>query len=250
MNIDGTAPHPITHTTGSGIAKDGSEVKWSQQGSYSPDGTKITYSSTASGYAEIWVMNNDGSDKKQLTFPNDPYAPDANNPRWSPDGGKIVYFGGFAREGGYIFTINPDGSDRTQLTQVPGDNPSWSPDGQQIFFSGVGPDNKPNTWIMNRDGSNERPLFPTAVSPSQVPAITKIEAVIVPNDLNTVQKAGFDFRDITSLGSAIESPDISANRLNDSSTVGSSGEALAMDIELNKMSNDNGDVGGSGDGCW
>jgi Tol biopolymer transport system component len=134
MNVDGTIPHPITYTTGSGVAKDGTEIKWSSHGSFSPDGKKIAYSSTENGHAEIWIMNSDGSDKKQVTFPDDPNAPDANNPTWSPDGGKIVYFGGFARSNGFIFTMNPDGSGRTQLTNLPSDDPSWSPDGQKIFF--------------------------------------------------------------------------------------------------------------------
>jgi Tol biopolymer transport system component len=134
MNTDGTDPHPITHTIGSGIAIDGTEIKWSSHGSFSPNGEKIAYSSTDSGHAAIWIMNNDGSDKTQLTFPDIPYAPDANNPTWSPDSGKIVYFGGFERDGGYIFTINPDGSDRTQLTNMFSDEPSWSPDGRRIFL--------------------------------------------------------------------------------------------------------------------
>jgi hypothetical protein len=37
---------------------------------------------------------------------------------------------------GDIWTMNPDGSDRTQLTSGPAtdDLPSWSPDGQKILF--------------------------------------------------------------------------------------------------------------------
>jgi TolB protein len=46
MNSDGTDPRPITHTTASELAIDGTTIKWSTHGTFSPDGTKIAYSST------------------------------------------------------------------------------------------------------------------------------------------------------------------------------------------------------------
>ena len=165
MNIDGTNPHSLTHTTGSGSAIDGVELKYSSHGSYSPTGTKIAYTSTQSGTLEIWVMDSDGSDPIQITFPDDPNAPDAHNATWSPDGGKIVHYGGFARDHGYIYTMNPDGSDRTQLTsQYPSDDPSWSPDGQYIFYD-ILRDGQTEAWIMNRDGTDQRMLSTTPVRP-------------------------------------------------------------------------------------
>ena len=36
-------------------------------GAWSPDGTKIAYSSTCSGNSDIWVMDADGSNKINLT---------------------------------------------------------------------------------------------------------------------------------------------------------------------------------------
>lgn len=184
MNADGTDPHPITHTTGSGVAIDGQTITWSTHASYSPDGKKIAYSSTESGHAEIWVMNSDGSDPTEITFPDDPNAPDANNPTWSPDGSKIVFFGGHERDGGYIFSMNPDGSDRTQLTTIHADDPSWSPDGQQIIFDSVA-SGKAATWIMNADGSDQRVLSDDPHGPSRLAAVFKVEPTDVPDTPST-----------------------------------------------------------------
>jgi hypothetical protein len=100
---------------------------------------------------------------------------------------------------------------------------------------------------MNRDGSDQRLLSSTPVLPSRVPAITRVEAATVPDNFDTAQKAGFDFEDITPFGSAPEFPDISAIPSNDSSTTENSGAALGLELELNRMWNDNGDIGG--DGC-
>lgn len=186
INVDGTDPHPITHTTGDEITQNGKDIRWSTEGSFSPDGTKIAYSSTDSGHAEIWVVNTDGTNRQQLTFADHPNAPDANNPIWSPEGDKIAFFGGFATINGYIFTINPDGSDREQLTSRLSDDPSWTFDGQQILFDTPSGSNS-EAWIMNRDGSNQRELAATPNTPSRLPAITKVEGVIAPDNAYTAE---------------------------------------------------------------
>ncbi|MEP6913777.1 MAG: DUF5050 domain-containing protein, partial [bacterium] len=55
-----------------------------------------------------------------------------------------------------IFTVNPDGSGRTQLTTNPGDNygPAFSPDGNRIaFYSNR--DGNSGIYLMNADGSSQ-----------------------------------------------------------------------------------------------
>lgn len=138
MNADGSDPHALTQTTVGELTRNGGTAQWSLAASFSPDGSKIVYASTQSGHSEIWVMNADGSDQTQLTFPDDPNAPDANAPAWSPDGRKIAFWSGFATESGNVYTINSDGSGRAQLTFDPApvnnDSPSWWPDGKSIIF--------------------------------------------------------------------------------------------------------------------
>jgi Tol biopolymer transport system component len=60
-----------------------------------------------------------------------------------------------------VFTINPDGSGRRQLTHVAGDqtagSPAWSPDGTRIVYvSNARGDLE--LWVMAADGSGQHPL--------------------------------------------------------------------------------------------
>lgn len=61
--------------------------------SWSPDSQRISYISRASGKKEIWVMDQDGSNKRQLTSSKhsgkDPF--NSAETKWSPDGRMIAY---------------------------------------------------------------------------------------------------------------------------------------------------------------
>ena len=98
----------------------------------SPDGKLILFESDRYGTSEIYVMDVDGKNLKQLTH-NQFHD---NSPKWSPDGTKII----FARErndDSDIWMINADGTNEIQLTKTPGDDshPNFSPDGTRIIFN-------------------------------------------------------------------------------------------------------------------
>jgi Tol biopolymer transport system component len=80
--------------------------------------------------------------------------------------GKIA----FAR-GGQIWTIDPDGTDATQLTTASAQsgNPHWSPDGTRIAYTRESPGG-PEVRVINADGSGDvQAIAPPAFSPTWSP---------------------------------------------------------------------------------
>jgi Tol biopolymer transport system component len=134
---------------------------------WSPDGTKIIFSSNQSDNYEIWSMNADGTGRKQLS--NRPGLDTL--PACSPDGTKIAFVGEYKEgvteeeQNTYeILAMNSDGSGLTRLTKssMAGNGwnsvPTWSPDSSKILFS-TNREGNPTTplfYIMNSDGSNQQ----------------------------------------------------------------------------------------------
>ncbi len=84
---------------------------------YSPDGTKIAFTSQepARGLRNLWVMNGDGSNLRQLTFDG---AWDEFD--WSPDGRKIIYtrhrFDNWTYCNGTLWTVDVFTGEKRQIT--------------------------------------------------------------------------------------------------------------------------------------
>ena len=124
----------------------------------SPDGTRVAYSVQNSDrpgrpYSQVWIM--DVATGKAIRLGSEREA--ASNPRWSPDGQQVAYFGR-EDEGAGVTVSRPDGSGTTFLAPVTGTNhplPSsgerlaWSPDGKQIAFISATPG--PETEDANGD---------------------------------------------------------------------------------------------------
>lgn len=83
--------------------------------------------------------------------------------------GKISYgFGGIARPGAEqdyeIWSINPDGSAKTNLTENDGIDdldPAWSPDGGRVAYISHARNSEPDLFVMNADGSGQTRLTET-----------------------------------------------------------------------------------------
>ena len=85
---------------------------------------------------------------------------------WSPDGKRIV-FQMWKRGRFDIYTIEPDGSHLTRLTDdnQQNANPRWSPDGALISYSSLDVSGHYQLYVMNADGSDAHLVF--AVPPGQ-----------------------------------------------------------------------------------
>lgn len=100
---------------------------------FSPDGSKIVFSSTRAGNMDVWMCSSDGSNARQLTdFQNSP----TGSPRFSPDG-KSVVFDAQIEGNGDIFVIPANGGAARRLTDDKSFDfmPSWSADGRFIYFA-------------------------------------------------------------------------------------------------------------------
>lgn len=126
----------------------------------SPDGKTIAFSSDRSGRPMIYLMGQDGSNPRRVTFVGRYNA----SPAWSPDG-KQIAFAGYDQDHFDIFVMNSDGSNIRRLTDAKKTNgrnsnnesPSWSPDGRHIAFASDR-SGKYQIYLVNPDGSNERRL--------------------------------------------------------------------------------------------
>jgi serine/threonine protein kinase/dipeptidyl aminopeptidase/acylaminoacyl peptidase len=126
----------------------GLDLSWT---SWTPDG-KIVYSSNASGNFDIWVMNADGSNKKQLTF--DP-SYDVS-PAMTPDGRYIVFASN--REGKSssleLWRMDADGGHPKQLANgIEDPGPQCSPDSRWVVYCGI-VSGKVVLWKVSIDGGN------------------------------------------------------------------------------------------------
>jgi Tol biopolymer transport system component len=101
---------------------------------FSPDDTKIAFTSDRDLNQEIYVMNVDGSLPQRLTNNS---ASDYK-PVWSPDGSKIAFVSTRNEGQEDIYVMNANGSGTPQnITLLPGPDtdPSWGPSGRIAFTS-------------------------------------------------------------------------------------------------------------------
>ncbi|MCD4697894.1 MAG: M28 family peptidase [Bacteroidales bacterium] len=156
--------------------RDGSDIKqltsaegYDAEGSYSPDGKLIVYSTNkevynrelskeekqklevdASYFCDLYIMNADGSDKRILTG-----APGYDGgPFFSPDGKRVI-FRRFSEDGhgADVYTINIDGTDEKQLTDF--GCLSWAP-----FYH---PSGDYIVWAANKKGYSNFEIYMTDI---------------------------------------------------------------------------------------
>jgi Tol biopolymer transport system component len=149
----------VVNVDGTGLTQLTTDTATDQLAAWSPDGSKIVFTSNRTGIPQVWVMDADGGNQAQLTF--DPNPKD-QLPDWNPDGSRIAYVQRTAPVGGDIWVVNADGSDPHPLTSGPPDElgTAWSPDGTQIAYLNW---NTRTVEVMNADGSGAHPVQPFGI---------------------------------------------------------------------------------------
>jgi Tol biopolymer transport system component len=164
LDIEASATDPTQPVTHPVLVRSGDE----RYPTYSPDGTQIAFRGSAdliepSGDEELYVMDADGTNVRQLTH----NADFDSAPAWSPDGQRIAFENapgntlvpGTEAHEKDIYVMNADGTHVRRLTDSPGldEGAVWSPDATKIAFSSDR-DGQQELYVMNADGSDQRRL--------------------------------------------------------------------------------------------
>ncbi len=117
------------------------EFAWNMQPRFSPNGRWIAFTSDRAGGDNIWIMDRDGSNLRQVTTESFRLL---NGPVWSPDSEYIAarkHFTGTRSLGaGEMWLYHRSGGNGVQITQRPNDQkdvnePAFSPDGRWLYYS-------------------------------------------------------------------------------------------------------------------
>ncbi|MFL9840022.1 amidohydrolase family protein [Sphingomonas sp. ST-64] len=118
-------------------------LAWEVHPRFSPDGRRIAFTSDRAGGDNIWIMNADGSDKRQLTKESFRLL---NQPSWSPDGQYIVakkhFTTGRSLGTGEVWLYHVSGGAGVQLVKRVSERhqkelgePIYSADGKAVYFT-------------------------------------------------------------------------------------------------------------------
>jgi Tol biopolymer transport system component len=134
VNADGTDAQELTSLPGDQL-----DPEWS------PDGRQIGFRRQDTFCEELWLMDADGTDQRQVDL-----SAGMCNLAWSPDG-KLIAFASPSADGerAGIWLVNSDGSDPRPFTpncsaagECGGDRdyfgPQWSPDGGRLAYVSTG----------------------------------------------------------------------------------------------------------------
>jgi len=120
--------------------------------SWTADG-RLLLGSVASGNVDVWLMNADGSGRRQLT--TDP-APDYK-PVAAPDGG--VLFVSWRSGQSHVWDLDLRSGEQRELSRGRVDTyPQVTAGGRSIVYVSLGADGRPALWRSARDGSGAAPL--------------------------------------------------------------------------------------------
>jgi dipeptidyl aminopeptidase/acylaminoacyl peptidase len=100
---------------------------------WSPDGTRIAYLSSRSGYNHVWIAHVDGRDPIELT--TGPWVD--YSPRWAPSGDRIAFVSSRLQdlEDRHLWVVDSTGGNPLRVSSGGfSTDPTWSPDSTRIAY--------------------------------------------------------------------------------------------------------------------
>lgn len=140
----------VIDSNGTGLKRLTENAMIDTDAAWSPDGKQIVFASNRSGEFQLYVMDTDGQNERQL------YAAPAiqmRHPAWSPDG-KWIAFVTQKGPGTIVYKISVSGEELTPLATVSGAGfyPVWSTDSTEITMLNQYPgihDGRGNSYIVD-----------------------------------------------------------------------------------------------------
>jgi serine/threonine protein kinase len=136
---------------------------------------------------QIWIINTEGKEERQIT--NIPEG--ACQPAWAPDGKQLIFISPCERNedtypGSAMFLIPDVDAEAIEVIPMPtvpgGDyDPAWSPDGTKIAFTSLRETNSPRIFVMDVDDKSVRAvteLFIRSLQPVWSPMSDSLAYVI------------------------------------------------------------------------
>lgn len=122
------------------------------------DDPKIVFSSNVDGDYDLYLMNGDGTETRQLfDLPGDQEWPE-----FSSDGTRIAYISDVSGRP-QLYVCNRDGSDIRQVSNAPAPwealNPSWTPDGSRLVYSWRDPAGGTQSYVVGADGNGQQQIM-------------------------------------------------------------------------------------------
>ncbi|MAE10226.1 MAG: hypothetical protein CMF78_03430, partial [Candidatus Marinimicrobia bacterium] len=172
---------------------------------WSPDGKQIIYVAHENSVSNLYTMNADGSDKKQIT--NYVYDTQILNPHYSSDGNSVVFAMSDKEANLDLFILELTSGDVRRVTDDPAADydPVWHPDGDFVSYTSHS-GSTPNIHTVNLATGESKQVSDVGDAVWAVqwsPGDTTIMAITLP-DVDTVRIVNVDpHRDVTTQALAI-----------------------------------------------
>jgi len=134
---------------------------------------QVTFLSDRGGIANLWAMNPDGTNQRQLSSELSPIT----DYSIAPDGRSFV-----VEDGAIIVWQRADGSARRELTDVGAleFDAAYAPDGSVITYVRIDPLGQPGLWQRDADGSHPQPIpLPDETTATSSPTASPAAPVVL-----------------------------------------------------------------------